>query len=258
MGSKTRMFSRCLIVLSVLLLSVFCKPFVCAESYYADVTVDVDRSGFVSIDGTTNYPGLLVENTQNYTSKNQSYWVLNITKNVVFTDFVVSISLPQDSSINYVKTSGFFGIEQNDGRLLVNVFGENDNLSLVIQYQIDTPQDAFGSDDTWLNWFLFAVILLLVGLFIVVYFKYPDERLSEKDQSVSGSDDASLKGLNSRQKRIMRLLQESAVPLTQTDIQKELGIPKASVSRNIRRLELKGLIEKEKMGMSNIIRLKKD
>jgi uncharacterized membrane protein len=34
-------------------------------------------------------------------------------------------------------------------------------------------------------------------------------------------------------------------------------MPKASVSRNIRRLELKGLIEKEQIGMSNIIRLKK-
>jgi uncharacterized membrane protein len=45
--------------------------------------------------------------------------------------------------------------------------------------------------------------------------------------------------------------------MTQTDIQKELKIPKAAVSRNILGLERKGLIEKEQIGMSNLIRLKK-
>ena len=55
----------------------------------------------------------------------------------------------------------------------------------------------------------------------------------------------------------MKLLVDKKIPLTQTDIQKELNIPKAAVSRNIRGLELKGLIEKEQIGMSNLIRLKK-
>jgi uncharacterized membrane protein len=55
----------------------------------------------------------------------------------------------------------------------------------------------------------------------------------------------------------MQLLLERNISLTQTDIQKELQIPKASVSRNIHGLERKGLIEKEPIGMSNLIRLKK-
>ena len=45
--------------------------------------------------------------------------------------------------------------------------------------------------------------------------------------------------------------------MTQTEIQKQLSIPKSAVSRNIGALELKGLIEKETIGMSNLIRLKK-
>jgi uncharacterized membrane protein len=65
------------------------------------------------------------------------------------------------------------------------------------------------------------------------------------------------KGLNQRQKEIVKLLVDRNIPLTQTDIQKELNIPKAAVSRNIRGLELKGLIEKEQIGMSNLIRIKK-
>jgi uncharacterized membrane protein len=66
-----------------------------------------------------------------------------------------------------------------------------------------------------------------------------------------------LKGLNKRQKEIITLLRERKLPLTQTEIQKELDIPKAAVSRNIHGLEMKGLIEKEQIGMSNLIRLKK-
>jgi uncharacterized membrane protein len=66
-----------------------------------------------------------------------------------------------------------------------------------------------------------------------------------------------MKGLNHRQKQIMQILHERNASLTQTDIQKELQIPKASISRNVRGLEQKGLIEKEQIGMSNLIRLKK-
>ena len=55
----------------------------------------------------------------------------------------------------------------------------------------------------------------------------------------------------------MNLLIDKNTPLTQTEIQRELKIPKAAVSRNIRRLELKGLIQKEQIGMSNLIRIKK-
>jgi uncharacterized membrane protein len=68
---------------------------------------------------------------------------------------------------------------------------------------------------------------------------------------------SNIQGLNHRQKQILQLLQKRNIPLTQTDIQKELQIPKASVSRNILGLERKGLIEKEQIGMSNLIRLKK-
>ena len=44
--------------------------------------------------------------------------------------------------------------------------------------------------------------------------------------------------------------------MTQTDIESELKLPKSSVSRNIHTLELKGKIEKEKVGMSNKIQIK--
>jgi len=65
------------------------------------------------------------------------------------------------------------------------------------------------------------------------------------------------KGLPHRQQQIMRCLTECIVPLTQPDLQKEIPISKALVSRNIRGFERKGFIEKEQREVSNLIRLKK-
>ena len=53
----------------------------------------------------------------------------------------------------------------------------------------------------------------------------------------------------------MELLIEKNKPVTQAEIQKTLKLPKASTSRNINSLELKGLIKKQKAGMTNLIKL---
>jgi uncharacterized membrane protein len=59
----------------------------------------------------------------------------------------------------------------------------------------------------------------------------------------------------SRQLQIINYLQKHG-PANQIKIEKELNIPKASLSRNIETLVKKGIIFKESKGMSNIIGLK--
>jgi uncharacterized membrane protein len=220
------------------------------SEYYADITIEVDISGYVTIDGTTNYPGLLARNTEIYTSKRQSYWLLNITKNENFTDFVYVLILPEESSINYIKTSGFIRIEEDQGKLIINGFGENDIFSIQVQYQIGKSSEAVSFKLDSILIFLIAVIIVLFAIFIGIFLK---ERVRIQDEFGNVYD---FKGLNQRQKEIMKLLIDRKTPLTQTDIQRQLNIPKAAVSRNVRGLELKGLIEKEQIGMSNLIRLK--
>jgi uncharacterized membrane protein len=226
-------------------------PSTLAEEYYADLTIDVDSSGFVTIDGVTNHPDLLIKNTENYTSKKQSYWLLNITKDGIFTDFIYVLTLPEGSSINYIKSSGFISIEEIQGNLLVKGFGENESFSIQVQYQIDklTENEVFKFDYV----FLILLVAIIVLIIILVRFLIKEKTKTEELKD-NGYD---FKGLNQRQKQIMKLLIDRNIPLTQTDIQRELNIPKAAVSRNIRGLELKGLIEKEQIGMSNLIRIKK-
>jgi len=73
---------------------------------------------------------------------------------------------------------------------------------------------------------IFVIIILIIILFIILI----KERIKTHKIKQNGYD---FKGLNQRQKQIMKLLIDNKTPLTQTDIQKMLNIPKAAVSRNI-------------------------
>jgi len=256
MGLKNKNLRKTfLILLAILLLTPYVLS-VCADDYYADITIDVDDSGFVTIDGITNYPDLLAEDTELYTSKKQSYWLLNITKDEVFSDFIYILTLPEGSSISYIKSSGSIRIEEEFGSLLVKGFGENKSFSVAVQYQIEKPSDNDNLMELAPSFILLTFIFIFVIILAFMFFKrLKDSKKPEK--TIDSVEEYDLKGLNERQKKIINLLLERKRPLTQTDIQKELKIPKAAVSRNIRGLELKGLIEKENIGMSNLIRLKK-
>jgi uncharacterized membrane protein len=238
-------------LLLLLVFVIIYTPCISAENYYADITIDVDSSGFVTIDGVTDHPDLLIKNTEIYTSKKQSYWLLNITKDDIFSDFVYVLTLPKESSINYIKSSGFIGIENKEGNLLVKGFGENESISILIQYQTEKlEENQIIKNDIILFILIISIIILIIFLIILLVREKPKIYQSEKNNY-------NFKGLNNRQKEIMHLLIEKNTPITQTEIQKELKIPKAAVSRNIRGLELKGLIEKEQIGMSNLIKVKK-
>jgi uncharacterized membrane protein len=255
MGNRGRYYRILFPVVLLNFLLIYSVPAVQAADYYADLTITVDPSGFVSITGLTNYQNLTEPNTEQYTSKQQSYWLLNITKPEIFSEFVYDLALPKGSSVSYIKSSGTIRIEENLGGLIIRGFGENESLSILIQYQLQ-KQDSSFLQANLVYLILIPAILLVTGL--ILYFILKEKKHKDLPSVTAVSEPlAEHTGLNHRQKQILRLLQERNIPLTQTDIQKELQIPKASVSRNIHGLERKGLIEKEQIGMSNLIRLKK-
>jgi uncharacterized membrane protein len=232
---------------------------VLAEDYYADIAIYVDDSGYITIDGITNHPDLLVENTEKYTYKKQSYWLLNISKEEIFSNYIFRLTLPEDSSINYIKTSGTIRIEEDLGNLIIKGFGENKSFSVVVQYQ--TKKSAKNTEvldiDTTV---LIIALLLIITIFLIFILitKIIGKHMEKGGIPSKEIHGFNLNGLTKRQKKIMELLIERNRPLTQTEIQQELKFPKAAISRNIHSLEIKGLIEIEKIGMSNLIKVKKN
>lgn len=239
--------------------STFSVSFVKAEQYYADITINVDNSGFVTISGNTNHPDLIVENTEFYTSKKQSNWILNITINDVFSNYNYFLKLPKGASINSFNSSDNYRIYESQGSLIVEGFGENKPFSLIVYYQItkNSETDTLSFDRNILLVFEIIIIILIILLSISVFqnrrkkLVYPVETTTIKDENYS------FRGLTDRQKQIMQFLIDQNRAVTQVEIQNELNIPKAAVSRNVHALEIKDLVEIEKVGMSNLVRLKK-
>ena len=86
---------KSIVILFVFLILIFSFSYVCAEDYYADIQITVDDTGVVDIDGISNHPDLLVENSNRYTYKKQSYWLINITKEEIFSDYIYVLTLPK-------------------------------------------------------------------------------------------------------------------------------------------------------------------
>ncbi len=241
------------IIIFLIIIQLF--QIVYAEDYYADVEITVDKSGFVTIEGITNHPDLLINNTEIYTSKKQSYWLLNITKEDIFSDFIYSIILPIGSSINYIKTSGSMRIQEEQGKLIINGFGQNKTFYVIVQYQVKKTADIVTTDNLFL--LIPFIIIGLIVLIVVLYYFSKRKDATKIPEKIEEPNYDEFRGLSDRQKKIMELLIKKNRPLSQSIIQKELNIPKSAVSRNISSLELKGFVEKENIGMSNLIRLKK-
>ena len=225
--------------------------------FYADLEITVEREGYVTIDGISNYPDLIVENTEEYTSKQQSLWTLAILKNETFSDFIFIITFPEQTTIQSIESSATTVIGEKNGHLTLTGYGSNKSLSITVDYQTEkiSEESGFYGLDT-ISFILIVSIIFLIFSLIIIFLLDKKKLTLFKKNNLEFSQNQ-LRGLNERQKKILALLQESKIAMTQTDIQRELDMPKASVSRNIRRLELKGLVEKERIGMSNLIRLKK-
>jgi uncharacterized membrane protein len=224
-----------------------------AQELFADVTIDITDSGFVTITGTTNHPGLLVDDNQSYTSKIKDNWYFNITKDEIFSEYIFKVLLPIGSSIYNVKSSGTVWIGEETNRLAIYGLGQNESISLNINYQLSKSSDnKKGSFFSTINiMLLFLIIVIVILIIFNLYRSY------KKREVVGRSNVDKYRGLTMRQKQIMKILNESSKPLTQTEIEKILNMPKAAVSRNVHSLERKGFIEIEKAGMSNFIRIKK-
>lgn len=241
------------------------------DDYYADITIDLDEAGFVSIIGSTNDPDLKVQDNSRFTTKKGSYWILNITTEKSYSEYVSKLFLPAGASINYVKSSGLFRIEQGAKRMIITSLGEDEPISIIVQYQIEKKMDRMSY--FYLVFGIFAVLCIILFTAFMIYVKIEKKRIdsmgsgmvmqsTKKNDDIEKKDDKNLKqtvrtdNLPHRQKMIIEFLLKTGRPMTQKEIQDEFKLPKSSISRNIHSLELRGLIEKESIGMSNKIKIK--
>jgi len=245
----------------VLLFIYFSSIFCGFSSYYGDLKIFVDESGRTTISGLTDYGGLIISDSQKFTSKDEEFWIFNLSVDEVFSSFVFELNLPNGAQTNYIKTTPNFRIAQgNNGNLQIIGLGENRKLNILVQYSIS---DSMGQSSFYFwSYFLLGFVILCIFGFVVFkkikkakVVKEVVSTIENEVKEIIGVDYSKL-NLNERQLKIISLL-EKFEKISQKDLEIELNIPKSSVSRNLQALSAKNIVKIEKVGITNFVSLLK-
>lgn len=234
------MCRRILNISRIFLLLLLLVPCTLAQKYYADIQIDVGSDGRVDISGSTNHPFISsISKSDDFTSKNKKYWVVNVSVEDDFSQYIAEVRLPPKASLNFLKASNVLSIKEDNGRIIVTITGKEEPLLFLAQYSFNEKE--FSND-----WLYYALIIIL-GLSAMYYFlrkwKKPQIKLR-------------LESLTDRQKLIVEAIQKNKGSITQAELEKTLKIPKASLSRNIESLVRKNILVKESKGMTNLLMMK--
>ncbi len=93
-------------------------------------------------------------------------------------------------------------------------------------------------------WIIGIIILISTGIWFFIKYRKKEPKIN-------------IEALSKRQKQIYLIVRKHK-KITQSNLQDKLNLPKSSLSRNIDSMARKGIIEKKKTGMTNLIMLKKD
>ena len=142
--------------------------------------------------------------------------------------------------------------------LLLLVFVKTDvdkqSASLCVAYekaQLDMNTcPAHQSNFSWLIVLAFGVgfVLLAIGIYIFLLNRHPEEKTSFKKIDVSKLDD--------EEKTVYDFLKSKEGSAYQTDLIKETNFSKVKITRLLDKMETKGIVERKRRGMTNIIVLK--
>ncbi|MEM4335596.1 MAG: MarR family transcriptional regulator [Candidatus Anstonellales archaeon] len=100
--------------------------------------------------------------------------------------------------------------------------------------------------------FTISLILFLVGLYLISVHKTKLVEATEKEKRVKGI----LSTLKDEENKIYDLIKECGGAVFQSEIVEKTGYTKVRVTRALDRLESRGLVERRRRGMTNIVVLK--
>ena len=105
---------------------------------------------------------------------------------------------------------------------------------------------------------LILVIFTVVGwIFYQMYWKKPSAQAGRAAQPAGREQKKiDVSTLDGDEKKVLEIVQEGGGSAFQSDIIKKLGYSKVKVSRMLDRMEQKGLVERKRRGMANLVVLR--
>lgn len=102
-----------------------------------------------------------------------------------------------------------------------------------------------------------VVLVLIIGF--VIMFSKPTERvIVQKVKVKEKKKKLDLSGLDKNEKEVVFILRSENGTIFQADLMEKLEIGKVGITRLLDKLEAKGLIERKRRGMNNVVVLKND
>ena len=109
---------------------------------------------------------------------------------------------------------------------------------------------------TWISLSIVAIIII-IGLFLIL--SKENETIVVKTKTITRTEKkkpTSLEGLDSKEKQVIKLLQQENGTMFQATLMEKLETGKVGLTRLLDKLEAKQLIERKRHGMNNIVVLK--
>lgn len=101
--------------------------------------------------------------------------------------------------------------------------------------------------------FFIALLLGILGVYVILTARGMEREYAEKEKKLAEQ----VKNLDEDEKKIYEEIYRADGVVFQADLVKETELPKAKVSRVLDRLENKGLLERRRKGLNNLVLLKK-
>lgn len=216
--------------------------------------------------------------TNEFTIKNRGQWQFDFTflSSLSVEDWLFTLFFPRNTSIQSVDTNGFVVKHKEDDKLSIYLENVTNNESnrLVVYYELlERDETAYisassptssptvggtGSNKTLkenlfasLPWNIIGSLILLleVGVISWIFMVHKrKKRLSSKQNSILGT-------LSSTEQMIIQAITQKQENTTQNQIRVATGLPKSTLSRTLRRLQQKNIVEIAEIGNSNLVKL---
>lgn len=222
--------------------------------------------------------------TKLYTTKSGGIWELFYSSRSSAFKTIVKATFPQNSTI--ISWNPRFRFSLGPDTLFVYPDTDEFNLTVLYEYS-DMPVNQLenktittnGTNDlpSWIA-IILAIIVVLLVIIIAMVWRRKTPQVQEKPVQEKPEPEASQEAgpireqetadegrkikdsvymmLDDKEREALKVMEEYAMETTQAYVYKTTGIPKATLSDIIRRLERRNIVEKRREGRVNWIRLK--
>ncbi|MBU3905159.1 MAG: winged helix DNA-binding protein [Nanoarchaeota archaeon] len=225
----------CLTIFVMIMLS--CTAY--ADGSFLHITMDLETGG-VEVNSSYNIETF---NSADYINKLDEGYIFTFSyeSEYSFDDFILKIALPKESIINEKQNVLMLSRPakiSTDGQQIyvewANKLSSGEEFTAFVEYKAKTSQ---------INYLIIGVVLILISFIIGYKIKSPKK---EKILKTFMSPD---------EKAVMNIIKRDK-DVIQNDIKRELNWSKSKMSKILRNLEIKDLIDKKPYKKTNRIKLK--